>query len=208
MPPAVTLNGDALWTGAILLAGAISLASLISFTQGATDEEGLDWLFGQENGGRTRSISQMIVDSEPYIQGRGFAGMNVSMVLILAHFLHNVYPTLQVAFSSFPKSTKLLFASFLISTCSVQSVITVTYRQGLVLHFSFAGFFFLFAAVISFTSSYLEYKSWSTSYSERTLPSKIRLVLVHLSTVVMFLTWFLFGLSVITYSDIERIGHQ
>jgi hypothetical protein len=201
----MTSSDDGIWTFAIILSGVLSLSSLISFTKDATSEEGFDWLLGQKESGMTRSISQMIVDSEPYVQGRGIAGSNVSMAVILAHFLHNVYPRYKTAYRSFPKATKAIFASFIIATCSAQSVVAITYLQGVFLHFFFAGLFYLFATVISVTSSYLEFK---TRTATRTLPSKLRLSLVSLSTILMLTTWFLAGLSTITYPDISRIDRR
>lgn len=202
-PPTCTIS-ILTWSLSISLAGILSLVSLYSFTEDARFNEGMGWLIGRNSRGSTRSISEMIIATDPYVQGRAFAGLNVSMIFILVHYFMNVWPVTRDHYSSYPKLEKLLFSSFIISVVSVQNVITITYRQGLWLHFGFAGLFFLFSALTCFTSTYLELR-----VSKRiSLTDRIRLYLNILSSFIMLVAWVLFGLAPLAWQDIERIDQR
>ena len=195
------------WSVLVIGLCVVSIWSVISFTRKSHSETGWDWLVGDNENGRTKSISEMILQSDGKIVAGSYAGLNTSMMVVLAFYCCHVWPRIQIAYKAYPKLLLVQFFSFALACSSVQNVITITSTMHLELHFVYAGFFYMFASVTVVISTFQEYKYFQSNKNCR-LQDKIRFGLNVTASVIMVLTWMFFLFSTFTHRSINKIDQR
>ena len=195
------------WSVLVIGLCIVSIWSILSFTGKSYSENGMDWLVGDHEDGRTKSISEMIVHSDDKLVARSYAGLNTSMMVVLAFYCCHVWPRIQIAYKAYPKLLLVQFFSFALACSSVQNVITITSTMHLQLHFVYAGFIYMFASVTVVVSTFQEYKYFQSNKNCR-LQDKIRFGLNVTASVIMVLTWMFFLFSTFTHRSINKIDQR